>query len=179
MDAAHKPAEVAKEDWAAVAQSPPWAVDSWGLGCLVQEAFSGSELARTEDLRNLGPIPKPVVQVRPTRFHRCRGRALFGSLHALLSQRPVVKCLGEAVQDYQRLLASAPSRRLNPSKLAESSVLKNKLVDSIAFLENLALKDSAEKDAFFRRLPAAIPALPLPVAQQKLLPMLAGKLSGC
>ena len=91
----------------------------------------------------------------------------------------MVKCLGEAVQDYQRLLASAPSRRLNPSRLAESSVLKNKLVDSIAFLENLALKDSAEKDAFFRRLPAAIPALPLPVAQQKLLPMLAGKLSGC
>jgi len=74
------------------------------------------------------------------------------------------------------LLASAPTRRLNPSKLAESSVLKNKLVDTISFLENLAVKDSAEKDAFFRKLPAAIPSVPLPVAQQKLLPMLAGRL---
>ena len=84
MDAAHKPAEVAKEDWVAVEQSPPWAVDSWGLGCLVQEAFSGSELARTEDLRNLGPIPKPVVQARPpTSFHRCRGCMLLaGPMHS-------------------------------------------------------------------------------------------------
>ena len=81
------------------------------------------------------------------------------------------------LQDYQRLLASAPTRRLTPSKLAESSVLKNKLVDTISFLENLAVKDSAEKDAFFRKLPAAIPSVPLPVAQQKLLPMLAGRLS--
>lgn len=78
------------------------------------------------------------------------------------------------LQDYQRLLASAPTRRLNPAKLAESSVLKNKLVDTIAFLETLAVKDSAEKDAFFRKLPATIPSLPAPVAQLKLLPMLAG-----
>ena len=77
MDAAHKPAEVAKEDWAAVEQSPPWAVDSWGLGCLVQEAFSGSELARTEDLRNLGPIPKPVVQVRPHQLPLVQGPRAF------------------------------------------------------------------------------------------------------
>lgn len=79
------------------------------------------------------------------------------------------------MQDYQRLLASAPTRRLNPSKLAESSVLKNKLVQLIQFLENLAVKDSAEKDAFFRKLPSAIPSLPVPVAQKKLLPMLSSK----
>ena len=78
-------------------------------------------------------------------------------------------------QDYQRLLASAPARRLNPAQLAQSSVLKNKLVDIIAFLENLAVKDGQEKDLFFKRLPAAIPSLPLPLAQRKLLPMLASK----
>ena len=43
-------------------------------------------------------------------------------------------------QDYQRLLGSQPTRRLNPSKIAESSVIKNKLVDTIAFLENLSVK---------------------------------------
>ena len=64
VGAQYKSAEVAKADWAAVAQSPPWAVDAWGLGCLMQEAFSGVELSRTEDLRNLDPIPKPVAQVR-------------------------------------------------------------------------------------------------------------------
>ena len=81
------------------------------------------------------------------------------------------------MQDYQRLLSSQPARRLNPAKLAESSVLKNKLVDTIAFLENLAVKDSAEKDLFFKRLPGAIPGLPLPVLRRKLLPMLAQALT--
>lgn len=81
------------------------------------------------------------------------------------------------LQDYQRLLSSQPARRLNPSKLAESSVLKNKLVDTIAFLENLAVKDSAEKDLYFKRLPGAIPGLPLPVLRRKLLPMLAQALT--
>ena len=60
---ARKPAEVAKEDWEAVSQSPPWAIDSWGLGCLMQEAFSATPLKRTEDLRNLDHIPKPIAQV--------------------------------------------------------------------------------------------------------------------
>lgn len=80
------------------------------------------------------------------------------------------------LQDYQRLLSSQPSRRLNPSKLAESGVLRNKLVDTIAFLENLAVKDAIEKDVFFKKLPQSLPALPLPVAQRKLLPMIAGAL---
>lgn len=80
-------------------------------------------------------------------------------------------------QDYQRLLSSQPGRRLNPAKLAESSVLKNKLVDLIAFLENLAVKDSAEKDLFFKRLPQALPGVPLPVQRMKLLPLLSQALT--
>ena len=88
-------------------------------------------------------------------------------------QTKMVLCM----KDYQRLLASAMTKRLNTSKLAESSALKNKLVEMISFLENLAVKDSSEKDAFFRRLPAAIPSVPVPVAQQKLLPMLAGRIA--
>ena len=70
-------------------------------------------------------------------------------------------------QDYQRLLASQPSRRLNPSKLAESAALKTRLVDAISFMESLAVKDSNEKDLFFKRLPAVIPTLPPPVARRK------------
>ena len=39
-------------------------------------------------------------------------------------------------------------------------------------MENLAVKDSSEKDLFFKRLPQSLPSLPLPVAQYKLLPLL-------
>jgi len=60
---ARKAAEIGKEDWGAVSQAPPWAVDAWGLGCLMQEAYSGQPLERTESLRNLDDIPKSVAQV--------------------------------------------------------------------------------------------------------------------
>ena len=74
------------------------------------------------------------------------------------------------LQDYQQLLASQSVRRLNPAKVCESAALKTKLVDTIAFLESLAVKDSNEKDIFFKRLPVTLPSLPLPVVQRKVCP---------
>ena len=47
----------------AVKEGPPWAVDAWGVGCLMQEAFSGRLLMQTEDLRNTEQIPKAILQV--------------------------------------------------------------------------------------------------------------------
>ena len=44
-------------------EGPPWAVDAWGVGCLMQEAFSGRQLMQTEDLRNIEQIPKAILQV--------------------------------------------------------------------------------------------------------------------
>jgi SCY1-like protein 1 len=38
------------------------------------------------------------------------------------------------------------------------------------------VKDSAEKDSFFKKLPAMIPAIPEPVAVRKLLPLLSSSL---
>ncbi|GAA0183693.1 non-receptor serine/threonine protein kinase [Lithospermum erythrorhizon] len=56
--------------------------------------------------------------------------------------------------DYQRLLSSTPSRRMKSSKLLENSeYFHNKLVETIQFMEILNLKDSVEKDTFFRKLP--------------------------
>ena len=49
------------------------------------------------------------------------------------------------LQYYQRLLASQPARRLNPKALLEAGVLRNRLAEAAAFLENLAIKDAAEK----------------------------------
>ena len=37
MVASHyKPGEVGKGEWGSLPHNPPWAVDAWGLGCLLQ-----------------------------------------------------------------------------------------------------------------------------------------------
>ncbi|XP_034702841.1 probable inactive serine/threonine-protein kinase scy1 isoform X1 [Vitis riparia] len=137
----YKPMELLKSDWAAIRKSPPWAIDSWGLGCLIYELFSGMRLGKTEELRNTASIPKSLLP------------------------------------DYQRLLSSMPARRLNTSKLIENSeYFQNKLVDTIHFMDILNLKDSVEKDTFFRKLPNLAEQLPRQIVLKKLLPMLASAL---
>ncbi|XP_065870637.1 uncharacterized protein [Euphorbia lathyris] len=137
----YKPMEIVKSDWIAIRKSPPWAIDSWGLGCLIYELFSGIKLGKTEELRNTGSIPKSLLQ------------------------------------DYQRLLSSMPSRRMNTAKLIENGeYFQNKLVDTIHFMEILTLKDSVEKDTFFRKLPNLAEQLPRQIVLKKLLPLLASAL---
>ncbi|KAL9418763.1 hypothetical protein AB3S75_036670 [Citrus x aurantiifolia] len=141
VGAQYKPVELAKSDWTAVRKSPPWSIDSWGLGCLIYELFSGMRLSKTEELRNTASIPKSLLP------------------------------------DYQRLLSSMPSRRLNSSKLIENSeYFQNKLVDTIHFMEILNLKDSVEKDTFFRKLSNLAEQLPRQIVLKKLLPLLASAL---
>ncbi|KAL9232799.1 hypothetical protein vseg_007865 [Gypsophila vaccaria] len=137
----YKPMELTKSDWVAIRNSPPWAIDSWGMGCLIYELFSGIRLSKTEDLRNISSIPKSLLP------------------------------------DYQRLLSSMPAKRLNTSKLIENSeYFQNKLVDTIHFMEVLSLKDSVEKDTFFRKLPTLSEQLPRQIVLKKILPLLASAL---
>ena len=44
---------------------------------------------------------------------------------------------------------------------------QNKLVDTIHFMEILTLKDSVEKDTFFRKLPNLAEQLPRPIVLKK------------
>lgn len=136
----YRSAELAKSDWAAVRDSPPCAVDAWGLGILTQEAFSGSVMTAVEQLRRTDVIPPALLQ------------------------------------DYQKLLSSTPARRLNPMKVAESKFLNNTLVEVVAFMESVALKDAAEKDAFFKKLPYLLPEIPPAVNIRKILPVLSSSL---
>lgn len=137
----YKPIELVKSDWSAIRKSPPWAIDSWGLGCLIYELFSGSKLSKTEELRNTACIPKTLLP------------------------------------DYQRLLGSTPNRRMNSSKLIDNSeFFQNKLVETIRFMEVLNLKDSVEKDSFFRKLSSLAEQLPRQIVLTKILPMLAASL---
>lgn len=39
VGAQYKPSEIAKCEWSVIQQGPPWAVDSWGLGCLMQVPY--------------------------------------------------------------------------------------------------------------------------------------------
>eukprot|EP00882_Tetradesmus_deserticola_P030191 GHRQ01033880.1.p1 GENE.GHRQ01033880.1~~GHRQ01033880.1.p1 ORF type:complete len:309 (+),score=103.12 GHRQ01033880.1:290-1216(+) len=57
----YKPAELAKCEWEAVQQGPSWAVDSWGLGCMMQEVFSGQPLSAVEQLRRTDVIPPALL----------------------------------------------------------------------------------------------------------------------
>ena len=154
--------EAQRGEWDALSSgsgAPPWAVDAWGLGCLVAEAFGGRALPATPGaLRDAAALLPPGV-----------------------------------VKDYQRLLASSPARRLNPSALADSPALRTPPVRALAFLDSLAVRDATEKDAFFRgggggagpggeeaaysaapadSLAAALPRFPPVVAQRRLLPAL-------
>lgn len=49
--------EASRADWAAVAASPPHALDAWGLGCLVQEVLSSSPVDGPQALRSVAHIP--------------------------------------------------------------------------------------------------------------------------
>lgn len=61
-------------------------------------------------------------------------------------------------------------------QVAECKFLNNRLVDVVAFMENISVKDALDKESFFKKLPSALPAIPPAVAQRKLLPLLASAL---
>jgi SCY1-like protein 1 len=68
----YKPAELARGEWEVIRQSPPWAVDAWGLGCLIQEICACRKMQSVEDLRRTDVIPA----------------ALLGDYQKLLSSSP-------------------------------------------------------------------------------------------
>ena len=134
----YKPEEYRRGDWASVPEGPPWAIDAWGLGCLIQEVYRGEPLGRTDQLREIDHVPQVLLK------------------------------------DYQRLLGSQPAKRYNPKKLVEnSSLFANKLVETIAFLDTLTLKDSIEKEQFFRHLPRVLETLAKAPVERKILPQIA------
>ena len=79
-------AQVGKGEWSAIPQGPPWAVDAWGLGCLLQETFSGQRLLRAEDLRQTASIPPGILQVPINRG--CLPRTAVASYDSVLHTCP-------------------------------------------------------------------------------------------
>ena len=136
----YKSGELGRSEWEVLADGPVWAVDSWGLGCLMQETFSGSLMTAKEDLKRIDCIPQTL--------------------------KPY----------YQKLLATQPARRMNPKDILDAGVLKSDLLLVVAFLQNLAVKDAMEKDAFFKSLQTKLNDVPDVISQKKILPLLASSL---
>ena len=44
----YKPDEYRRGDWQSVPEGPPWAIDSWGLGCLIREVYGGGAMTSAE-----------------------------------------------------------------------------------------------------------------------------------
>ncbi|KAK8674818.1 hypothetical protein V6N13_032910 [Hibiscus sabdariffa] len=136
--------ELAKSDWVAIRKAPPWAIDSWGFG--PQLTFK-------------------KVYARYLIYEIFSGMKL-GETEELRHTSSIPKPLHP---DYQRLLSSMPSRRLNTSKLIDNSeFFQNKLVDTIHFMEILGLKDSVGRDTFFRKLPTLAEQLPCQIVLNKM-----------
>ena len=98
-----------------------------------------------------GPPGPSTRGVSAVSSRRCTAASPSG---APTSSRDAAHPPGVA-QGLPRLLGSQPAKRYNPKKLVDnSSLFANKLVETITFLDNLSLKDSIEKEQFFRNLPA-------------------------
>lgn len=58
----YKPEEYRRGDWAGIPGGPPWAIDAWGLGCLIQEVYRGGAISRTDQLREVDHIPQVLLK---------------------------------------------------------------------------------------------------------------------
>ncbi|KAK8575752.1 hypothetical protein V6N12_063412 [Hibiscus sabdariffa] len=142
----YKPVELAKSDWVAIRKAPPWAIDSW---VTFKKVYARCLIYEIFSGMKLGE----TEELRDTSIPK-----------PLLS-------------DYQRLLSSLPSRRLNTSKLIDNSeIFQNKLVDTVHFMEILSLKDSVERDTFFRKLPTLAEQLRCQIVLNKIFPLLTSAL---
>jgi SCY1-like protein 1 len=75
-------------------------------------------------------------------------------------------------EDYIKLLTGSPKNRLTLDRLLESPYFGTVFVQTCSFLEHLALKDTFEKEKFFKALPKVLPQFPDAMAKYKILPAL-------
>ncbi|EFJ18677.1 hypothetical protein SELMODRAFT_444483 [Selaginella moellendorffii] len=93
-------------------------------------------------------------------------------------------CFREVMQGCCRMLdirailehKSGKNGGLTKHSTNSQDFFQNKLVETIQFMEVLNLKDSVEKDSFFRKLSTLVEQLPRQIVLKKILPMVASAL---
>lgn len=78
---------------------------------------------------------------------------------------------------YCELVGASPANRPNPADIITKcrkpgAFFKNDLVDTLLFLEEIQIKDKAEKNRFFGALATQLDSFPDNVCRQKILPQL-------
>lgn len=78
---------------------------------------------------------------------------------------------------YCELVGASPGSRPNPADIITKcrkpgGFFKNDLVDTLLFLEEIQIKDKAEKNRFFGSLTSQLDSFPDNVCRQKILPQL-------
>jgi SCY1-like protein 1 len=142
-----KAPERAAKDWAAVAQGPALAVDAFSLAYLVCEVYAGGK-------DNNGSM----------------GMYSASSMSAFASGAPLVPLPLRPI--LARMLAALPTSRLPPARLLDADTFKHPVVGLLLFLDELALKEPAEKQRFFKSLPQVLPQVPASIAMYRILPAL-------
>uniref|UniRef100_A0A671KTF0 N-terminal kinase-like protein n=1 Tax=Sinocyclocheilus anshuiensis TaxID=1608454 RepID=A0A671KTF0_9TELE len=120
--------------------------DVWRLGCLIWEVFNGN-LPRASSLRSLGKADR------------------FVSLHINVSPH------------YCELVGANPKIRPNPARFllncrSPGGFMNNSFVESCLFLEEIQIKEPAEKQQFFQDLSENLDSFPEDFCKHKVLPQL-------
>ena len=158
-----------------------WSLDVWLYGCLVYEVFNGA-FSKIEQVKSRGQIPEGLFGCGRTRVGArvgpasCIRRTDLTTLAAPPRYWPA-SCHRRGRSAYKDMLRGDPKQRPAPSQFLERGLAKggyfvNDLVQAGLFLETFALKDSHEKDAFFRKLTESVDVLPLPFVKHRVLPEL-------
>lgn len=58
----YKCSEFGNKDWQKISEHPAWSIDSWGLGCLIQEVFNNKKMTSIENLRDISNIPENLLK---------------------------------------------------------------------------------------------------------------------
>ena len=107
MGAQYKSGEVARTDWALVRESPPWAIDAWGLGCLMQEVRTAA-FAQPEPVLLLCKQPSTTASKHRHCSHAscCRNQAVCHLTLVRVGGGP--GCLSNGVSRTVRRCTAAP-----------------------------------------------------------------------
>ena len=171
-----KAPERAERAWAAVAAGPRTGLDGYSLGVLLLEVFlapasppaGGVEGYATGGGLNSSGSPSGGALM----LSSARGAGL-GFLYSAADVKGALGRMGAPgsllpppLRPFvTRLLSSVPRSRPPPGELLACEYFRHPLVGALLFLDELALKEPADKARFFKSLPALLPRFPVAIAK--------------
>lgn len=128
----------------------------WGLGCLVWESYNGP-LRNKSNLKDINN----VSNVAYIFFSSCFSIELSIQIRSVF----VLQIPKSVTPLYCELVGANPTNRPNPADIITrcrkpEGFFKNELVDTLLFLEEIQIKDKAEKLRFFNTMTVQLDNFP-------------------